>query len=123
MKNFIAFIFIFIFVNLFSQISSKSINFEVYYEKDYPLAGGNLVEKNLNILNGTTTDFNGKDNLIISNYNSEFELTFTGPIVRFKIPEKTEKIIINIDKRRIEYYHNDKIFKRKRLKFKGFSKI
>ena len=120
MKNWLTLILTIICINSFSQAKSKTVYFEVYYEKDYPIAGGNIVQKDLNYINETTTDFNGKAKLIVTNFNSEFELSFTGPYVRFKIPEKTEKIIINIDKRRIEYYHNDKIFKRKRVKLKGF---
>ena len=122
MKNFFTLILIFIFINSFSQSKSKSKNiyFEVYFEKDYPLAGGNLVEREAKKINETTTDFNGKAELIVTDFNSEFELSFTGPHVRFKIPEKTEKIIINIEKRKINYYYNEKIFKRKRIKLRGF---
>ena len=120
MKNCFTLILIFICINSFSQLKSKTIYFEIYYEKDYPIAGANIVEREAKKINETTTDFDGKAQLIVTNFNSEFELSFTGPHVRFKIPEKTEKIIINIDKRRIEYYHNDKIFKRKRVKLKGF---
>ncbi|MBP9849171.1 MAG: hypothetical protein RSE15_11960 [Flavobacterium sp.] len=119
-KNCFTLILIFICINSFSQLKSKTIYFEIYYEKDYPIAGANIVEREAKKINETTTDFDGKAQLIVTNFNSEFELSFTGPHVRFKIPEKTEKIIINIDKRRIEYYHNDKIFKRKRVKLKGF---
>jgi hypothetical protein len=120
MKNCFTLILIFICINSFSQLKSKTIYFEIYYEKDYPIAGANIVEREAKKINETTTDFNGKAQLIVNNFNSEFELSFTGPHVRFKIPEKTEKIIINIDKRRIEYYHNDKIFKHKRIKLIGF---
>ena len=119
-KNCFTLILIFICINSFSQLKSKTIYFEIYYEKDYPIAGANIVEREAKKINETTTDFDGKAQLIVTNFNSEFELSFTGPHVRFKIPEKTEKIIINIDKIRIEYYHNDKIFKRKRVKLKGF---
>ena len=119
-KNCFTLILIFICINSFSQLKSKTIYFEIYYEKDYPIAGANIVEREAQKINETTTDFDGKAQLIVTNFNSEFELSFTGPHVRFKIPEKTEKIIINIDKIRIEYYHNDKIFKRKRVKLKGF---
>lgn len=119
-KNCFTLILIFICINSFSQLKSKTIYFEIYYEKDYPIAGANIVEREAKKINETTTDFDGKAQLIVTNFNSEFELSFTGPHVRFKIPEKTEKIIINIDKRRIEYYHNDKIFKRKRVMLKGF---
>lgn len=122
MKNFFTLILIFIFINSFSQSKSKSKNiyFEVYFEKDYPLAGGNIVEREAKKINETTTDFNGKAELIVTDFNSEFELSFTGPYVRFKIPEKTEKLIINIEKRKINYYYNEKIFKRKRIKLSGF---
>ena len=120
MKNFFTLILIFIFINSFSQSKSKNIYFEVYFEKDYPLAGGNIVEREAKKINETTTDFNGKAQLIVTDFNSEFELSFTGPHVRFKIPEKTEKIIINIEKRKINYYYNEKIFKRKRIKLRGF---
>ena len=120
MKNSLTLIFIFIFINSFSQTKSKTVYFEVYYEKDYPLAGGNIVEKKEGNLNETITDFNGNAQLIVTNFNSEFELSYTGPHVIFKIPEKTDKIKINIDRRRIEYYNNDKIFKRKRVKLKRF---
>ena len=119
-KLILTLIIIFISINSFSQAKSKTVYFEVYYEKDYPIAGGNIVERETKKINETTTDFNGKAQLIVTDFNSEFELSYTGPHVRFKIPEKTEKIIINIDKRRIDYYHNDKIFKRKRVKLKGF---
>ena len=101
MKNFLTLILIFIFINSFSQTKSKTIYFEVYYEKDYPLAGGNIVEKKEGNLNETTTDFNGNAQLIVTNFNSEFELSYTGQHVIFKILEKTDKIKINIDRRRI----------------------
>ncbi|MEL1248869.1 hypothetical protein [Flavobacterium helocola] len=120
MKNCFTLILIFICINSFSQLKSKTIYFEIYYEKDYPIAGGNIVEREAKKINETTTDFNGKAQLILADFNSEFELSFTGPHVRFKIPKKTQKIIINIDKKRIEYYNNDKIFKRKRIKLIGF---
>ena len=120
MKNFLTLILIFIFINSFSQTKSKTIYFEVYYEKDYPLAGGNIVEKKEGNLNETITDFNGNAQLIVTNFNSEFELSYTGPHVIFKIPEKTDKIKINIDRRRIEYYFEGKVIKRKKIKLIGF---
>ena len=92
----------------------------IYYEKDYPIAGGNIVEREAKKINETTTDFNGKAQLIVADFNSEFELSYTGPHVRFKIPKKTEKIMINIEKRKIEYYKNNKIFKRKKIKLIGY---
>ncbi len=120
MKNSLTLIFIFIFINSFSQTKSKTVYFEVYYEKDYPLAGGNIVEKKEGNLNETTTDFNGNAQLIVTNFNSEFELSYTGPHVIFKIPEKTDKIKINIDRRRIVYYFEGKVIKRKKIKLIGF---
>lgn len=119
MKNFFTLILIFIFINSFSQVKSKTVDFEVYYEKDYPIAGGNIVQRDTKYINETITDFNGKAQLIVADFNSEFELSYTGPHIRFKIPEKTEKIIINIDKRRIKYYKNNRIFKRKKIKLLG----
>lgn len=120
MKNSLTLIFIFIFINSFSQTKSKTVYFEVYYEKDYPFAGGNIVEKKEGNLNETTTDFNGNAQLIVTNFNSEFELSYTGPHVIFKIPEKTDKIKINIDRRRIVYYFEGKVIKRKKIKLIGF---
>lgn len=123
MKNSLTLIFIFIFINSFSQTKSKTIYFEVYYEKDYPLAGGNIVEKKEGNLNETTTDFNGNAQLIVTNFNSEFELSHTGQHVIFKILEKTDKIKINIDRRRIEYYFEGKAIKREKNKLIGFQII
>ena len=80
MKNCLTLIFIFIFINSFSQTKSKTIYFEVYYEKDYPLAGGNIVEKKEGNLNETTTDFNGNAQLIVTNFNSEIESISTNII-------------------------------------------
>ena len=120
MKNCFTLILIFICINSFSQLKSKTIYFEIYYEKDYPIAGGNIVEREAKKINETTTDFNGKAQLIVTDFNSEFELSYTGPHVRFKIPKKTEKIMINIEKRKIEYYKNNKIFKRKKIKLIGY---
>ena len=53
---------------------------------------GVTVEKKEGNLNETTTDFNGNAQLIVTNFNSKFELSHTGPHVIFKIPEKTDKI-------------------------------
>ncbi len=119
-KLILTLIIIFISINSFSQAKSKTVYFEVYYEKDYPIAGGNIVERETKKINETTTDFNGKAQLIVTDFNSEFELSYTGPHVRFKIPKKTEKIMINIEKRKIEYYKNNKIFKRKKIKLIGY---
>lgn len=116
MKNLIILILTFICINSFSQAKSKTVYFEVYYKKEYPIAGGNIVQRDVKYINETTTNFDGKAQLIVTDFNSEFELSFTGPHVRFKIPEKTEKIIINIENGRIEYYKNNRIFKRKKIK-------
>ena len=120
MKNWFTLILAFICINSFSQVISKTVYFEVYYEKDYSVAGGNIVQRDTKNINETTTDFNGKAELIVTDFNSEFELSHTGPHILFKIPEKTEKIIINIKKRRIEYYKNNRIFKRKKIKLHGY---
>ena len=119
-KLILTLIIIFISINSFSQAKSKTVYFEVYYEKDYPIAGGNIVERETKKINETTTDFNGKAQLIVTDFNSEFELSYTGPHVRFKKHKKTEKIMINIEKRKIEYYKNNKIFKRKKIKLIGY---
>ena len=119
-KLILTLIIIFISINSFSQAKSKTVYFEVYYEKDYPIAGGNIVERETKKINETTTDFNGKAQLIVTDFNSEFELSYNGPHVRIQNPKKTEKIMINIEKRKIEYYKNNKIFKRKKIKLIGY---
>jgi hypothetical protein len=99
----------------FSQSQERSVNIEVYSMNE-PLAG---VSVHIKANNSTfITDFNGKTILNFNKIysNSVFELRFMGSPVNFKLYKNCNFIKINIDSKKIEYFFDDKLLKKRKLK-------
>ena len=111
----ILFFLVLIFQFGFSQSEGRSVNIEVYSMNE-PLAGASVHIK----ANNSTfiTDFNGKTILNFNKIysNSIFELRFMGLPVKFKLYKNCNLIKINIDSKKIEYFFDDKLLKKKKLK-------
>jgi len=111
----ILFFLLLIFQFGFSQSEERSVNIEVYIMNE-PLAGASVYIK----ANNSTfvTDFNGKTILNFNKIysNSIFELRFMGSPVKFKLYKNCNLIKINIDSKKIEYFLDDKLLKKKKLK-------
>lgn len=99
----------------FGQFEERSVIVEVYSMNE-PLAGASVYIK----ANNSTfiTDFNGKAILNFDKIYSDsiFELRFMGSIVKFKLYKNCNLIKIKIDSKKIEYFFDDKLLKKKKLK-------
>ncbi len=114
MKKILFFLLLF-FQFGFSQSEERSVNIEVYI-KNEPLAGASVYIK----ANNSTfiTDFNGKAILNFDKIYSDsiFELNFMGSLVKFKLHKNCTLIKINIDSKTIDYFFDNKLLKKKKLK-------
>ncbi len=98
----------------FSQSEERSVNIEVYSMNE-PLAGASVYIKADN--STFITDFNGKTVLNFNKIysNSVFELRFMGSPENFKLYKNCNLIKINIDSKKIEYFFDDKLLKKRKL--------
>jgi len=111
----ILFFLLLIFQFGFSQSEERSVNIEVYIMNE-PLAGASVYIKGNN--STFITDFNGKAILNFDKIYSDsiFELRFMGSPVKFKLYKNCNLIKIKIDSKKIEYFFDDKLLKKKKLK-------
>ena len=110
-------LFFFCFINGYSQNELRKVEFELYFDKNYPIQAGNLTVKNSDPIIGTQTDLNGKAELNIKNQNVKIVLDYLGPkYIEFEVIENADLIKVNLKKEKIIYYKGNKIIKKQKLK-------
>ncbi len=104
----------------YSQQKLKVVKFEIYAEENNPMPGANVSVKNSNPIIETQTDFNGKAKLNLEDLNVEIRLSILGPNITFKLFENVDYVKVDIKKEKVEYYSENRILKKRKLKINGF---
>ncbi|ESU25638.1 hypothetical protein FLJC2902T_30680 [Flavobacterium limnosediminis JC2902] len=112
-------LFFFYFINSYSQSELRKVEFELYFDKNYPIQAGNLTVKNSDPIIGTQTDLSGKAELNLQNKNVKVVLDYLGPTyIELEVIENIDLIIVNLKRDKIIYYKGNKIIKKQKLKIK-----
>jgi hypothetical protein len=124
MKNLSLKIIVFLFFTTlaesYSQQKLKVVEFEIFAEENQPMAGADILVKNSSPIIITQTDFNGKAKLNLEDLNVEIRLSILGPNITFKLFENVDYVKVDIKKEKVEYYSENKILKKRKLKISGF---
>lgn len=124
MKNLSLKIIVFLFFTTlaesYSQQKLKVVEFEIFAEENQPMAGADILVKNSSPIIITQTDFNGKAKLNLEDLNVEIRLSILGPNITFKLFENVDYVKVDINKEKVEYYSENKILKKRKLKISGF---
>lgn len=113
--------FILCSLSIYSQTDcSDTIRFKLLFNKNEPMRGATLYVKDSNPPHGTTSDINGNAELILADDESIIELSFLGPYVAFKIKQPVDSVFLNLNDKKVIYFHNSKKIKKKRLKIDGY---
>lgn len=124
MKNLSLKIIVFLFFTTlaesYSQQKLKVVEFEIFEEENQPMAGADILVKNSSPIKITQTDFNGKAKLNLEDLNVEIRLSILGPNITFKLFENVDYVKVDIKKEKVEYYSENKILKKRKLKISGF---
>lgn len=84
----------------YSQNSEhEEIKIKISIDKG-PLIGANIYIENLEKNDSFTTDFEGEAIIKIPKDKDLIRLSFTGPIVRFKILRPTDYIVVDLDSKK-----------------------
>lgn len=102
------------------QDSMRIIKFKIYSEPNEPLPGATLYYQNSDSIVSIYTDVSGYAQLNFDNSNTNINLYFVGPHIMFDATAKADSILINLYEKRIYYYYNGKMIRRKKLKVKGY---
>lgn len=116
----IAFLFFTTLAESYSQQKLKVVEFEIFAEENQPMAGADILVKNSSPIIITQTDFNGKAKLNLEDLNVEIRLSILGPNITFKLFENVDYVKVDIKKEKVEYYSENKILKKRKLKISGF---
>jgi hypothetical protein len=124
MKNLSLKIIVFLFFTTlaesYSQQKLKVVEFEIFAEENQPMAGADILVKNSSPIIITQTDFNGKAKLNLQDLNVEIRLSILGPNITFKLFENVDYVKVDIKKEKVEYYSENRILKKRKLKINGF---
>ena len=118
MKKYILLILISIIPMIsYSQNSEyEEIKIKISIDKG-PLIGANIYIENLEKNDSFTTDFEGEAIIKIPKDKDLIRLSFTGPIVRFKILRPTDYIVVDLDSKKVWYYFDGKKIKKNKIIF------
>ena len=96
------------------------MEFEIFAEENNPMPGANVSVKNSYPIVETQTDFNGKAKLNLEDLNVEIRLSILGPNITFKLFKNVDFVKVDIKKKNVEYYSENRILKKRKLKFSGY---
>jgi|GEM_PF-1067359 len=116
----LAFLFLTTFAESYSQQKLKIVEFEIFAEENNPMPGANVSVKNSYPIVETQTDFNGKAKLNLEDLNVEIRLSILGPNITFKLFKNVDFVKVDIKKKKVEYYSENRILKKRKLKISGY---
>jgi len=116
----LAFLFLTTFAESYSQQKLKIVEFEIFAEENDPMPGANVSVKNSYPIVETQTDFNGKAKLNLEDLNVEIRLSILGPNITFKLFKNVDFVKVDIKKKKVEYYSENRILKKRKLKISGY---
>ena len=116
----LAFLFLTTFAESYSQQKLKIVEFEIFAEENNPMPGANVSVKNSYPIVETQTDFNGKAKLNLEDLNVEIRLSILGPNITFKLFKNVDFVKVDIKKKNVEYYSENRILKKRKLKISGY---
>jgi hypothetical protein len=107
------------FVSLAQVEKYDEIKMKVILDKQ-PLPGTSIIIENSESQDSFNTDFDGEVKIKIPNDKDLVRLSFLGPIVRVKIIRPVDSIVVNLDKKRVNYFLDGKRMKKRKIKFSGY---
>ena len=116
----LAFLFLTTFAESYCQQKLKIVEFEIFAEENNPMPGANVSVKNSYPIVETQTDFNGKAKLNLEDLNVEIRLSILGPNITFKLFKNVDFVKVDIKKKKVEYYSENRILKKRKLKISGY---
>lgn len=109
-----------IMANCHSQQITKTVEFEIYEERNQPMFGASIRVKNSNPIIETHTDISGKGKLNLTDLNIEISLSFLGPPISFMLFENVDLVKVDVKKQKIKYYSGSRILKRGKVKIEDY---
>lgn len=99
-------------------IQAQSVKFKVDEDKDLPLAGVTVSEDGTH--NETITDGNGEALMTMNTSESAITFSFLGPQIKCVLTEGTDYVYLNLKKRQLIFYKDNKRIKKIKPKFHGY---